>query len=297
MINQQQSFCPNCLNALSGEYCFSCGQRQKRYDRFVIDLLSEASEDVLRLDSRIPRTLLSLFFRPGFLVTEFIAGRRARYIPVVRLYLVTSLVLMFFISGGTSFTLEAEGDGPVEPEQATVYRENFDDFLEELRLEQLVPEHSESLKSHLRNQADKTISLLETDPALLVDRLFDLLPPVMFVLLPIFAVFLKVLYFRQHIFYTEHLLLAVYNHCFLFLSLLLQRALEAAEGTVLSLVTEPLTIVVSLWIPVYMYQSLRVVYQQGHIVTTLKALTLFVLHSTLFYSVLLVAVLWQALTL
>ena len=51
-------------------------------------------------DSRLWRTLAALLLRPGYLTREFLAGRRARYLPPVRLYLVISLVFFLWASSG-----------------------------------------------------------------------------------------------------------------------------------------------------------------------------------------------------
>src|SRR4029453_9696672 len=49
-------------------------------------------------------TLRLLFTRPGQLTAEMLAGRRARYIPPVRLYLVASVV--FFLALGSLWRMD-----------------------------------------------------------------------------------------------------------------------------------------------------------------------------------------------
>ena len=93
--------CANCGARLVGRYCSECGQRH--HDHPVHDFwhfISEALEDLTHADSRLWRTLSALLFRPGLLTREFLEGRRVRYLPPVRLYLVVSLV--FFIIVGPS---------------------------------------------------------------------------------------------------------------------------------------------------------------------------------------------------
>jgi hypothetical protein len=50
------------------------------------------ADDLLSLDARIVRTLRGLLFRPGFLTSEYLAGRRVGYVPPFRLYLLVSAV-------------------------------------------------------------------------------------------------------------------------------------------------------------------------------------------------------------
>ncbi|NNF41272.1 MAG: DUF3667 domain-containing protein, partial [Woeseiaceae bacterium] len=51
--------------------------------------------DLLELDSRLWRTLIPLLRRPGRLTRDYLEGRRARYMPPFRTYLVLSLI--FFV--------------------------------------------------------------------------------------------------------------------------------------------------------------------------------------------------------
>ncbi len=58
----------------------------------------EAFESISHADSRLWRTLWYLLGRPGFLTREFFEGKRVRYLPPFRLYLVIS-VLFFLVAG------------------------------------------------------------------------------------------------------------------------------------------------------------------------------------------------------
>ena len=89
---------PNCLNCgtrLRGQYCGVCGQRARNRLISLWELLREAFGDLLELDSRIWRTLVPLLIRPGQLTHDYLQGRRARYMPPFRTYLVLSV--MFFV--------------------------------------------------------------------------------------------------------------------------------------------------------------------------------------------------------
>jgi len=59
-----------------------------------MDLASET----LYYDSRMWRTLQCLLLKPGFLSSEHVQGRRARYTPPVRLYLVASILAFLMVS-------------------------------------------------------------------------------------------------------------------------------------------------------------------------------------------------------
>ncbi len=89
---------PRCLNCgvpLAGKYCAACGQRDDPHVHRLGHFLSEAFEGLTHADSRLWRTLWPLLARPGLLTREFFAGRRQRYLPPFRLYIVVSL--LFFV--------------------------------------------------------------------------------------------------------------------------------------------------------------------------------------------------------
>ena len=100
--------CANCHAALDGEYCASCGQRHEPHVHTVVHFASEALESVSHAESRLWRTLWYLLARPGFLTREFFAGRRVRYLPPFRLYLVISVVFFLLVSlpDGTAIVID-----------------------------------------------------------------------------------------------------------------------------------------------------------------------------------------------
>ncbi|MEQ8515018.1 MAG: DUF3667 domain-containing protein, partial [Chromatocurvus sp.] len=95
--NEATSHCKNCDTPLSGPYCHVCGQPDVSNIRFFGTLVNEMLDDVFSFNSRALRTLSALFFRPGFLTREYIVGRRYRYVPPMRLFLVTSVICIFFL--------------------------------------------------------------------------------------------------------------------------------------------------------------------------------------------------------
>ena len=89
---------PECLNCgahLRGQYCGNCGQRGSSRLISLWELIRDAFGDLLELDSRLWRTLVPLMIKPGLLTHDYLQGRRARYMPPFRMYLVLSL--LFFL--------------------------------------------------------------------------------------------------------------------------------------------------------------------------------------------------------
>ena len=89
---------PNCLNCgarLRGQYCGTCGQRSRSRLISLWELISDAFGDLLEIDSRLWQTVIPLLVRPGRLTADYLQGRRARFMPPFRMYLVLSL--LFFL--------------------------------------------------------------------------------------------------------------------------------------------------------------------------------------------------------
>lgn len=272
---------PNCDTVVNGPFCSTCGQSQKNLNKQIWTLTGELLDDVVRLDSRVARTLGALMFKPGFLTREYFLGRRARYSPPVRLYLIVSFLFFFLMpalnelnqalkTSGTEIQVIDEGE---EDELAT-------DF-SGLRLDWLTEEENKALEARLEQQLRKTVALAREEPTQLYRELMDYMSAVMFFMLPIFAMFLKLIYAGSGIYYAEHLLLAVHNHCFLFITLMLSSVLDTMAQTPVALVTEPIDGLLLLWIPIYMFLSLRTVFQESVTATVLKYLFLVVCYSVL----------------
>jgi len=115
---------------------------------------------------------------------------------------------------------------------------------------------------------------INENPNLIIDKVFDILPATMFVLLPVVAMIFKFWYLFAKRYYVEHLIFSLHNHAFVFVSLILillanvaATLLEKYGYPAVSEGTMWLTIAISVWIPFYLLISLRVVYQQGWFLT------------------------------
>ncbi|MGB5510986.1 MAG: DUF3667 domain-containing protein [Woeseiaceae bacterium] len=113
---------PNCLNCgarLGGQYCGTCGQRSLSRLISIWQLLAEAFGDLFELDSRLWRTLRPLLIRPGQLTRDYLLGRRARYMPPFRMYLVLSVIffVVAFFDPRDDLGLLFEPEPPPTPEE------------------------------------------------------------------------------------------------------------------------------------------------------------------------------------
>ena len=128
------------------------------------------------------------------------------------------------------------------------------------------------------------------DGRALLSKVLDNIPAALIFLLPLMALVLKALYPLSRRYYVEHLLFFVHFHAFFFLILTLQvllarlAAILAVPETAIALTM----VVISLYIPVYLFVGMRKVYGQGRLVTFLKYIVLTVTYITGFFITMLV---------
>ncbi len=124
--------CLNCGTRLRGQYCGSCGQRARSRLISLWELITDAFGDLFELDSRLWKTLVPLMLKPGQLTSDYLSGKRARFMPPFRMYLVLSLLffLVAFFDPVGDLELEA-GNEPTAAEQAEA-QERRQQILDEL---------------------------------------------------------------------------------------------------------------------------------------------------------------------
>ena len=130
---------PNCLNCgarLRGQYCGTCGQRSRSRLISLWELVSDAFGDLFEIDSRLWQTLLPLMVRPGRLTFDYLQGKRARFMPPFRMYLVLSLLffVVAFFDPREELSLLFEpqpAPAPEEIQQQAEARETIDELIDE----------------------------------------------------------------------------------------------------------------------------------------------------------------------
>ncbi|TKR30420.1 DUF3667 domain-containing protein [Luteimonas gilva] len=369
--------CENCGRELLGEYCYACGQPVKGLVRHFSSILGDFADSVLNLDTRLPRTIWPLFAKPGYLTTEYFAGRRVRYVSPVRLFVFISIVTFFIAQFTVSF-----GDGAVKFGDG----DNNDSFAKAASIEEVEKARDEALaeitkarkqtegtpgadvglrmgERAIRKKADERIAALRAeqakalakgpqdakapaksapagaplaqdaaakkaddddedlnvsfngrpwdpktnpltvpwlpkfandwinvqvgrgkgnikrlkeDPDAFKDALLGAVPSTLFIMLPLFALMLKILYVFKRRLYMEHLIVALHSHAFLCLALLLMFvtiALQnwlAPDSGFLHGLFGWIEALLWLWMPIYLLIMQKRVYRQGWTLTLLK---------------------------
>ncbi|MEO3866799.1 DUF3667 domain-containing protein [Rheinheimera fenheensis] len=265
--------CDNCFTTLQGDFCHQCGQEKKSYIRNVSGVVTEFFGEFSNWDTRVWRTLLPLWFRPGYLSQRYVSGHRVPYVPPLRLYLFTSIIAFLLLAkllpdnglniNNASADLPSVVSGePVSPEQ----------FQQEL-FSQMQTDAKEQamalplLSSETNSEFERKIAQLSANPKQAINKFFSLAPQMMLLLLPLFALLLKLVYVRSERYYMEHLIVALHSHSFILQFSVLYLALELLAQSVslawLSQSVKWLANGVLLWMPVYLMLCQKYYYRQS----------------------------------
>ncbi len=305
--------CRNCGAPAPLAYCPVCGQETRTKPPTFLQFMREAGGRLVALDGRLWKTLGGLLFRPGFLTREYFAGRRKRYVRPARLFLVASLLLFaalrIVVEVGDLDVVHidppakpAKGDKSAAPAKEAKAKAPAKESKSEAPAKEGDAEAPETGgKSEGGLTLDDSFNVLdmgglEVVPTLkkrierfnhlsskekevqITDGVLRYGPYAMFVLLPAFALLLKLVYLgrgRRHPgrprLYSEHIVFAAHNHAFLFLGIV--------AATVFIDLLRALVIV---WMLVYMLWSMRVVYRGSWIGIALRSFVLLISYAVLF---------------
>ena len=258
---EERRACRNCGETLLGPYCSRCGQEDLDLHRPLKQLAQDAAGDLLNLDTRLLRTLGPLVFRPGFVIREYLAGRRVRFVPPLKMFLLASVVFFGLVAllPRATVVVSQGGETPKSAPQAQGPRVDFK-----------LPQREES--SWIGRRLNQGSRKAEKDPQAFGEAVLANLPRVFFVLLPLFALLLKQFYRRQDKYYLDHLIFALYHHAFGFVVLSL--LVVVGRPWVPEWLTTTLVPVLCLWFFVYLALALRKVYGGSWWKTVLKLIGL-----------------------
>ena len=169
--------------------------------------------------------------------------------------------------------LEAEL-GKLTPEQIAPVKKALEDPCGEENLKIDIGPLGERYGPRLRQACNRIVA----DTPSFGRALYENIPKMMFIFLPLIGAVLYVLYLGSGRYFVEHLLFVVHYHAFFFLGglvvLLLERLSSATAGTgpgPAFAFAEGATVAgFVLYAPYYLYRAMRRVYGQGRLVTLLK---------------------------
>lgn len=287
--------CLNCgavllplADASPPRFCAACGQETTVKPPTLGEFAQQFGGAYLSTEGALWRTLKLLLLKPGELTRLYLAGKRKHYLLPLRLYLTVSVLLLLALrlSGALQVEIQnppAAADTGKKPNLSVV---TFDDGTG-LGLRDGVF-YCDNFPAWLCKRAQRR---LDIDPKAVAeavdqfkDRFIGNVGAAMFLLLPSFALWLKLVYLNRRLRYTEHLVFALHVHAYGFLALGL--VFTGVKG---------LAAAGMLAIPWYTLAAMRRVYGGRRGPRLLRAALVSVLHSVLLGLVMGLVALWSLL--
>lgn len=239
--------CLNCGTQVLGRFCQNCGQENIEVNEKFFPIVTHVLGDFFHFDSKFFRSLKPLFTKPGFLTREYLDGKRMHYIHPLRLFFFVTIVMVIIASA-----YYKKFEQQIKNEKVVTTSGSTGSVSEEERKE------AEKIKTKIVSSVDKTF-----------DYMSAYLKYISFLLLPIYALGFKLLYIRSKRYYIEHLVytLHVQSFAYIVVSLMLLIPLFISPSA------RDWFIKAMLWITaVYILLSLKYVYRQSWVKTTIKSL-------------------------
>ena len=167
-ISEESNICLNCDTVYTGSYCNRCGQSRNtpRY-RF-----SNAFRNILggftNIDNGFGRTLLDLLYRPGYMIRDFIAGKRILYFrPFQTLFVLAALYIMAVQLVDPEALKEKKGKSPeVQRQEILATREQL-----QKRIEAATDPTTQNILNKTIESLDKELKTLEAKSSLKKDNI------------------------------------------------------------------------------------------------------------------------------
>jgi hypothetical protein len=308
---RKEKDCLNCGTELIGRFCHNCGQENLEPKESVWHLVSHFFNDITHFDGKFFSSLKYVLFKPGFLSTQYVLGRRASFLNPIRLYLLTASIffLIFF-----SFFLDL-GNAKIKsgftPQQVNemdsadfvalskkvadgkiVSRAELNKLLDSGQGFRFTPTYYKSrheydsvlktgTKKHnwlMRQLVYKELDVNEKynrDQNLILksflEKFTHTLPQLLFVLLPLLALILKLIYIRRkQFYYVDHAIFTIHLYVFVFIAMLsiftINKLHDKLHWGILSYISG--AIIISIFF--YIYKAMRNFYKQRRAKTILK---------------------------
>lgn len=256
-MNETPSHCHDCGAAVTYHYCAVCGQETRLHVPSAGEFLHEFIGHYVAFEGKLWKTLWLLLCKPGRLTADYLAGRRARYVAPLRLYLTFSLLFfaMLKFSGAELFQSDPEPEKPAAASAQAAPKPAVVVFGKE--------------NTKWTSKLDAFEAMDNADKRRVVkDAFFGYGPYALFCLLPLFAAWLKLLYPGSGRRYGEHLLFALHSNAVAYIMLAL----------LVLLPWEPLKALAVFWLLAYLPIAMQRVYGGRRWLTGLRWLLLSLLH-------------------
>ncbi len=279
--------CANCGAPFVPErrrFCPECGQETHIKPPRLMEFLQQFGGAYFSTEGALWRTLGLLFFKPGELTVRYLRGQRKHYVLPLRLYLTISLLVLVLLRtlAGNSIQFNMPGDVDLRKGEYSIF--TFRDGSGAGMKGGVF--YCNSLPQWLCKRLERRLDVdpkgLQKEAAAMGERFVSNMGAAMFVVMPLFALFLQGAYWSRRMRYTEHLVFALHLPSFWFAVLALTLFDQAA-----------LTGVAVMAVPVYGFMALKRVYGGGRFWRFLRVSLVSLLYLVALTLAMTAAILWS----
>lgn len=94
---RKENNCLNCGFVVEKHYCSSCGQPNLELNESFWQFISHSIAHYFHFDNKFFQTLVPLISKPGKVTLDYLAGKRARYINPVSMYIFVSILYFLVV--------------------------------------------------------------------------------------------------------------------------------------------------------------------------------------------------------
>ncbi|HEX8561519.1 MAG TPA: DUF3667 domain-containing protein [Flavobacterium sp.] len=292
--------CLNCEHPNVVErFCPGCGQENVDTHQSFHHLVFHIVEDLTHYDGNVWRTIKNLLFHPARLTKVYLAGKRKKFVPPVKLYIFISFLTFFLIAllpdlSGSDYDgpalrrKVAESDVVANAKAPAVLNSaNYATVKEFDSIQGALPADKKLgfINSYMSR---RVIASLErnTDREIynkMDGLIFQNMPKAIFLFLPIFGFLLWVFHGKKRWFFFDHAIFTLHYFAFILLWLtitvtLLQRVYFLLPETAEYIMTDITSFVTVGWIIIYFYIGHKRMYHESGLISFLKTTALVVVN-------------------
>lgn len=291
--------CLNCRATVMGRYCQHCGQENVEVKESFGHLIMHFIEDLTHFDGKLWGTLMLLLFKPAKLTQHYMDGKRATYIHPIRMYLFISAVFFFFVFSGKSPDVSKDvkiNNGSTttkgkigKSKEAFSFNLGTDSVqyysiadYDSAQVKLAAAKKDNWIESTLIKKSIEINSKYKENNAKIGEALLEqfqhYFSRILYISLPLFALFLWVLYRRnKNHYFVDHLIFSIHIYCTFFIILFVLKLFNLATEMIFHKTYGMASAVITIVLYFYLYKALRNHFKQSRKKTVLKFVILNIL--------------------
>ena len=288
--------CLNCGATVQGRFCQACGQENVEVKESFMHLIMHFIEDLTHFDGKLWKTAKLLLFKPAALTQYYMDGKRASYIHPIRMYLFISAVFFLFIFNGEVPDKPAPLPDTLKAMPAKDIASGLNDGFQlnlgedtvnyktiasyELAQNKLLKEKRDNwLESRLTKKAIELNIKYDNDKfkigKALIEQFEHYFSRMLYISLPLFALFLWILYRRnKNHYFVDHLIFSIHIYCAFFIILFAVKIINLLTEQLIHRTYGFIAAITPFVLFFYLYKALRNHFKQSRSKTVLKFMIL-----------------------